>query len=853
MQVSMHALAGTSWTNPLTELTSERFLPHGYCYLWNRQLLTLHVISDGLIFLSYVAISLSLWWLLHRERQRLPFRWILGAFGLFIVSCGLTHAMEIVVLWRPLYWMAGDLKLITAVASVTTAVALPFLFPDISNLLTAARNSRRNELRFLAASASSQHAFMILDSVRGEAGRIIDFRFSFLNTRAGDLLSSTPEHLRGELLCALFPLSRIEGLFARFQQVVGSGRRFEGEFPVTWPAVRASWLRLEVVRLDDGIALTAVDISALKESEDRLARLATLKKNIIASSPLATIVIDQQGTILAFNVAAERMLWYRQEELVDLETPLLFLHPQEIERRAWALRDELRQPISSGTDVFLAKARLGLMDASNWTFYRRGGTHFLVEISTNALTDGDGAFSGAILIAHDITKRKHAEAYIAHLAHHDALTGLPTRTLLQDRLSMCVAHAARQQTKAALMVLDIDHFKRVNDMLGHDAGDQLLKVIAHRLQATIRGSDTVARMGGDEFVVVLDGIHNLAEAEHVAEKLLEAVRTPVSIGSQTIRPTITMGICMYPDNASDPESMLRNADQAMYRSKASGRNGYRTFTDAMNVEASRKRQIEASLQSALAGDEFSLVYQPQVSLRSGVVTGVEALLRWHSKTLGTMMPGEFVPLAEEIGLMRPIGEWVLQNACMEGARLQAALGRKLTIAVNISPSQLHDTNLPFVLDQSLSRSGLDAGSLEVEVTESVLLGESPEPLAMLEEFRARGVRLALDGFGTGCSSMAYMLRFRINRIKMDRSLVRDMTHDAESSATAGSILAIGAALSVAVIAGGVETAEQLDLLRSKGCEEAQGFYFAAPVSSEHLAEMITAIEGHPSEISLEHS
>src|SRR5580658_1973425 len=320
----MICLAGAIWAfwpGAVTHVASQNYLPHGFCYLWNPQLLSLHVVSDTFIFLSYLAISVSLAWLVNREKKLLPFAWILVAFGLFIVACGFTHAIDIVVLWIPLYWLAGDVKLVTAVASLITAAALPFYIPKIRQLLHQADTSQKNERRFLAASEGSQDAFFILESVRDTTGTIRDFRIVFTNARGARLLSGTPHTLDGQLLCEMYPPRRTDGFFEKYRHVVETGEALEEEFPVQSPSINASWLRYQVLKLDDGLAITATDISTLKENELKLEKLAAFKKSIIASSPFATIVTDLSGTITAFNPAAERMLWYSSEEIVGHQTP----------------------------------------------------------------------------------------------------------------------------------------------------------------------------------------------------------------------------------------------------------------------------------------------------------------------------------------------------------------------------------------------------------------------------------------------------------------------------------------------------------------------------------------------------
>lgn len=838
-------LIGAMWLfvpGGIQQIGSRDFLPHGVCFLWNRQLLTLHVVSDLLIFASYLAVSATLGLLVYRERKHMPLRWLFVAFGLFIVACGLTHLMDVVVLWMPLYWLAGDLKLVTALASLTTAVALPFFLGDVGNLLKSARLSRRNERRFLAASNSSQDAFYILESVRDAQGIVRNFRFVFANPNGAKLMSAQSGSLEGQMLFHRVSRTAAGELMESYRQVVERGEPLEEELLVDTPEVQATWLHQKVVKLDDGIAITATDISARKEDELKLARLATFTQSIIASSPFATIVTDLEGTIRSMNPAAERMLWYEKSDLIGRATPLVLLEEKAVVARAAALTEEIREPVGAGIGVLMAKPLKGLIDESEWKFIRKDGSQFDAQLTVSAMLDATGAISGLILTAYDITERKRTEDYISHLAHHDALTGLPTRTLFHDRLSVALARALRNRRKVALLMVDLDHFKKVNDLYGHHVGDELLVQIGKRLQGSVRGYDTVARMGGDEFVVLLDDLLHVEQAEVIAEKLIAALTSPVLLATQTVVPSASIGICLYPDNGDNAEALLKNADAAMYQMKAQGRNGYQTFTDDMASASSRKRQLEAGLNQALALNELELVYQPQISLKTGRVTGVEALLRWRSGMLGLVGPNEFIPLAEESGMIVPIGEWVLKTACREGRALQVMMRRNLTIAVNISPRQFQQDTLPDMVRQTLEECGLSPECLELEITENILVSDSPKALAILEKVRELGVRVAIDDFGTGFSSMSYIMRFRVDRLKIDQSFVRDMAVNEDSLAVTSAVIALAAGLHITVVAEGVESAVHRDLLSSKGCDEAQGYFYSAPVPIERMRDLIRGLE-----------
>jgi diguanylate cyclase (GGDEF)-like protein len=720
---------------------------------------------------------------------------------------------------------------------------LPFFISKSGRFLEEASSNRSEDRRVAADMEGSNDAFYILKSVRDEAGEIVDFRFDFVNASGARLILHTPEQVLGNLLCELFPFHKEGDLFEQYKHVAETGEPLEQDFPVDDPSIVATWLHHLVVKIEDGIAITATDISAHKENELKLARLISFTQSIVSSSPFATIVTDTKGIITSINPAAERMLWYSNEELVGRETPLILLSPQAVASRAASLSDELCIHVAPGIDVLKAKPERGLIEEAEWEFFRRDGSHFDVQLTVSSLTDAAGEIIGLILIAYDITERKRTEDYISHLAHHDALTKLPTRMLLHDRLAVALSRAGRYGHKVGLLMIDLDNFKRVNDLMGHHMGDELLVSVANCLLNTVRTSDTVARMGGDEFVIVLDDLHTIEEAEVLAAKLIETLRSPIVLGNQTLTPTASIGICLYPDNADSAESMLKNADAAMYQMKSEGRNGYQSFTLDMASAASRKRLLEAGLHHALARNEMELVYQPQISMSTGKVTGVEALLRWNSSRLGTVMPAEFIPLAEESGLIVPIGEWVLRTACRCGKELQLDMGEPLTIAVNISPRQFQHDSLPRVIREAIAECNLDPTTLELEITENILVSESPKAMAILEEVRSLGVRVAIDDFGTGFSSMSYIMRFRVDRLKIDQSFIRNMTTDSDSRAITSAVIALASGLNITVVAEGVETDAHRDLLLSKGCDEAQGYLYSQPVPYDGLPSVLRGVHG----------
>ena len=448
-----------------------------------------------------------------------------------------------------------------------------------------------------------------------------------------------------------------------------------------------------------------------------------------------------------------------------------------------------------------------------------------------------GHVDGVVLTFDDITGRKTAEERSQHLALHDALTGLPNRVLLQDRLTQALARARRECNLVALMVLDLDGFKEVNDTLGHPAGDELLKQVAQRIAGSIRESDTLARLGGDEFALVQSAVRQHGAATALAGKVRRLLAAPITFAGHKAQVTASIGIALFPNDGAEAGELLKNADLALYRAKREGRGQHRFFEPAMDAELRIRRRREQELRRALERDEFVLVYQPQLDLRTGALTGVEALARWRHPEHGWVLPGEFIPVAEASGLILPLGAWVLREACRQAA-VWCAQGLNLTVAVNVSPAQLRHPDILEGVSQALRASDLDPGLLELEITEGVVMEtfgkDVPDFLARLA---AHGVRLAIDDFGTGYSSLAYLRRLPVQRIKIDRSFVHDIGVGHEGGAVVRAIVDLGHALGKEVLAEGVESEAQLAFLEQLGCDAAQGFLIARPQTAAALRHL----------------
>ncbi|MDP2793411.1 MAG: EAL domain-containing protein [Sulfurisoma sp.] len=437
----------------------------------------------------------------------------------------------------------------------------------------------------------------------------------------------------------------------------------------------------------------------------------------------------------------------------------------------------------------------------------------------------------------EIFVRLQAEQRIWHIAHHDGLTGLPNRTLLHDRLEQTLAQAERAGSRVAVIFLDLDRFKAINDTLGHGVGDELLKHVARRLSAVVRAVDTVSRLGGDEFVIVMAGIAGPEDAAVAAQKVIDALAAAVTIEGHSLRATPSLGIALFPDDGTAPLHLMKNADTAMYQAKARGRNTYEFFTQRLNAETERAFTLEQRLRLAIEAGHLVLHYQPLVDMETRKVASLEALLRWNDPEHGIILPGEFIPLAEETGLIVPIGQWVIAEALRQNRRWQEAGMPLLPVAVNLSPRQFRQKDLVGGIRALLAETGQPARLLELEITESTLLHDLDAALETLRELDAMGVRLAIDDFGTGYSSLNHLKRLPVHKLKIDQSFVRDLCHDRDDAAIVNAIIGLGSAMDLHVLAEGVETRDQLAALDKLGCRQYQGYLFSRPLPPDQVGQL----------------
>ena len=561
------------------------------------------------------------------------------------------------------------------------------------------------------------------------------------------------------------------------------------------------------------------DITELKKSEQRIRLLARVVENTIEG----IMVTDEKASIVLVNQAFTAITGYEPNEVVGAKPSILSSgrHPADYFQRMW--------------DSLLSE---GYWQGEIWN--KRKDSHlYPAWLTVTAIKDHKDRVSHYVGVFHDITEVKRNERKIAYQAYHDALTGLPNRLLFYDRLQMAIAHANRKGLFLAVMFLDLDNFKDINDSLGHHVGDLLLKKVAERINRWVRGEDTVARLGGDEFIMLLLGNEKGVQAKKVAQRVLHSLAESFEIEENKLFINGSIGITIYPTDGKDPQTLLSNADLAMYQAKDQGRNTYRLFTREMNQKVMQRVSMEASLRQALEKGEFRVYYQPQVDLNTGSMVGAEALLRWEHPGKGLLGPDEFIPLAESSGLIVPIGEWVLAQACSQARSWHDQGFRGLLVSVNLSPRQFQQPNLVSQIRSILTQTGLDPSCLELEVTESVVMQNVEDAILTMSRLCKLGVRLSLDDFGRGYSSLYYLKRFPMHTLKIDRSFVRDITLDQAGAAIVNTIIDMSGNLSLKVVAEGVETKEQLQFLKINRCDQMQGFLFCRPIPQKELTTLMT--------------
>ncbi len=686
------------------------------------------------------------------------------------------------------------------------------------------RGAEAEQARFLAGADASLDGLCVLVAER-DGDEIVDFRLHSMNAQARKMLGRAAAEAQDAGGGSLLSDPMLGPYFEDLRRVVEAGNGVEQDLRA--PSEEAGRVKLRAVSLRDGVAVTLRDASETRIDPRRYEDLTQFTDFIFENAPFGIVATDVDGVITAMNLAAEVLTGYERKELVGKAPLTLMNDRRELVERAKELPVSAR--FADDFEILSAKAATEGMEEREWTFTRRDGSKTAVSLALRGVTAGTGELTGFVGIAFDVTDRRQMLNYVTHLATHDQLTGLVGRSLLQDRIALAVERSRRYGTKVALFVLDLDAFRRINVSLGQKAGDEVLLETARRLREAVRSTDTVARVGGDAFVIVMEDLTTAADAERCASTLLEQFQPEMEIEQQKIQISATIGVCVYPDSAEDGPHLLKRADAAMYSAKESGGNQQQTFSDSMLRETANRLSMEQSLRQALKREELCLFYQPQVSLSTGAVVGMEALMRWRHPRLGLLEPAQFIPLAEESGLMLSMGEWAFRHGCREGEELRSALGSDLTVSINLSPRQLQQKNLLEMIESALAESGLPASALEIEITENTLMVNSVATLEKLQRIRELGVRIAIDDFGTGFCNFTYLLEYKVDRLKIDQRFVKLAAREKNAAAVVRSIIAMSHGLGIKVVAEGVEEEEQLSFLRRRRCDEAQGFLFARPV------------------------
>jgi diguanylate cyclase (GGDEF)-like protein/PAS domain S-box-containing protein len=621
---------------------------------------------------------------------------------------------------------------------------------------------------------------------------------------------------------------------------------------------------LEAVRRARSVAphVPLVVITGLDDDD-----LATQALQEGAQDYLSKDGVDPRGLLRALRYAAERkvmedILFEEKERAqitlgcigdgvvsTDSQGNVTFLNPVAEKMSGWGLKEAAGRPIGEVIRIvgtLSGKEDIEVLLPGSTTVHTladrmlicRDGSPIQIEDSTSTIYDRQGVANGSVIVFRDVSINRVMAQKLAYAAEHDYLTDLPNRLLLNDRIAQAIGILQRHPGHLALLFLDMDGFKHINDSLGHPTGDKLLQAIGKRLVQCVRLSDTVSRQGGDEFVVLLSEIEHPYDVTIAVKRMLQTIAEPYLIDGHELHVTTSIGVCVYPGDGVDAETLIKNADTAMYQAKQNGRHNYRFFQLAMNHQAVERQSIEEGLRRALDRKEFALHYQPKVNLRTGLITGAEALLRWTHPTRGSIPPASFIPIAEECGLILPISKWVLREACRQARSWQAAGLSLSTIAVNVSAIEFRQENFVDGIFAVLEESGLDPSSLELELTEGVVMRHAESAAFILKTLRDKGVKIAIDDFGTGYSSLSYLRRFPIDTLKIDQSFIRQITALPSETTIISAIIGIGRSLNLRVVAEGVETIEEMAFLQAHLCDEAQGYYFSRAVSPETFADLI---------------
>ncbi len=692
---------------------------------------------------------------------------------------------------------------------------------DIHDIKLAQATLESSEAELRIAMDSLPHPMVYVDR---------EFRYRMVNKRVEAMLGKPREELLGKNLREVFGEKRFAEVMPFWERAL-AGETVTVERQIGTDPATMRWMVVRYTPRHDGdgniigLYSAATDIDELKRAEIDLRRANWLLSSHFENTPLAVIEWDPSFRVRRWSSQAEKIFGWREEELIGKHYREWKLVADADATQADAVIEKLINKREPRATTLLRN-------------HRKDGRVIWCEWYNSSLRDDEGKIVSILSLAQDVTTRVLAEERLMHQATHDSLTGLPNRTMLQDRLRQAISRARRGGHRIAAMFIDLDRFKDVNDTLGHRIGDELLREMAARLGRVVRDGDLLVRLSGDEFMVVLEQVTDLESPGVVALKLLEEIHQPSRIEGHDIHISGSIGISVFPDDAEDVETLLKNADMAMYHAKELGRNNHKVFSVDLAEHGTTARLLENALRSAVVRQEFELYYQPKVDMQSGGIIGAEALLRWHHPTRGTLAPGEFIHLAEESGLVHEIGDWVLDNAFAQARRWYDSGYTTLRIAINLSAGQFRATNLAERIRERIAREGCRPQSIEVEVTETSMLRDPDGVGRALASLREMGLRVAIDDFGTGYSSLSHLKRFPIDTLKIDKTFVADVLTDRGDGAIVSAIIALARALDMEVIAEGVENAAQRELLAAQGCDAYQGFLFSPPLPAARFEALL---------------
>lgn len=713
-------------------------------------------------------------------------------------------------------------------AEITHFIAIK---QDVSDRFTTQKALRDSEERYQEMFENMSNAVAIFQFSEDEKV----FHCKAFN-RAAELMENLPRsQVLGQPLDRFFTNDESLGILKILLDVFRTGEA--SHFPATYyrNAHVSGWREGFIYKLSTReVVAIYEDVTRRKQDEETLWLEKERAQITLASIGDAVITTDVKANITYLNPVAERLTGWTSRQAEGL--PLLSVFNIVNENTGQAVANPV-------TDCLREKRIVAL--SNHTALIHRDGHTISIEDSAAPICDQVGDVIGAVLVFHDVSDKRALVQQLSHQAHHDALTGLPNRILFKDRAHQAIAQAHRHQTHVALLFLDLDRFKLINDTLGHTVGDQLLRATGERLSSCLQEGETVSRQGGDEFLILLPGMRSEDQVAQVAQKLMNVFTTPFWLHEQEIYITASLGIVLFPADGEDIETLIRHADTAMYHAKEEGRNRYQFYTHAFNQALSERLNLQNDMRRALACEEFVLYYQPQYRISDGQMCGMEALVRWQHPERGFLLPGEFISIAEESGLILPLGEWVLRSACLQNKLWQERGYPPVRVAVNLSARQFRQENLVSQIAQILTETGLDPKWLELEITESISMDNSSFTLTILQELKGMGIHLSMDDFGTGFSSLSYLSRFSLDTLKIDRSFVSKLTTELDEKGSGNeivtTIIQLAHNLGLRVIAEGVETEAQLDFLRSQGCAEVQGFLFARAVPAVDLVYYLIEI------------